>query len=389
MTYSVTSTTGRHFTVTTFGESASKYVGAVMDGIPAGLPISESDFSFELSFRKTGRKYVSGRREDDVPQIISGIYRGFTTGSPLTVVVQNRDPQPSLYEDVRHKPRPGHADLAFIKKYGRENWDYVGGGRSSARETLSRVVAGTVAKKMLLSVGAEVAGYLKSVGECIDNSVVDFSRAMESKRFLTRAASAEMDARFSDMIQKLFQEGDSTGGIVEVIAEGVPPGLGDPVFGKLKSALASALLSLPAVTGFEYGLGFRAAAMKGSQASDAIVLDHSGEPVPEENLSGGILGGISTGKNIVVRCAFKPTSSIRKPARTVDLDTMESAEISVIGRHDPVVAVRGVSVAEAMVAIVLSDYSLYEGIIPASRISRETAAELEEKWQMYKERFSQ
>ncbi|MEM0157194.1 MAG: chorismate synthase [Thermoplasmataceae archaeon] len=383
------SSMGRHLILTTFGESASRYVGAVVDGIPAGLPLSEEDLRFELGFRRTGRKLVSGRREDDVPEIVSGVYNGYTTGSPVTVTVRNSDAQPLLYKDVSHLPRPGHADLAFIKKYGRENWDYVGGGRSSARETLSRVIGGAIAKKLLMIAGTQVAAYLKSIGGTGDQSAASFTEAMESKHFATRARNSEMDAEFSKIINRLFSEGDSAGGIVEVIASGVIPGMGDPVFWKIKSELASAMMSMPAATGFEYGLGFKAASMRGSEASDSIIRDSSGNLRLEKNLSGGILGGITTGSDIVVRCAFKPTSSIRKPSITVDLDTMEPGSISVIGRHDPVVAVRGVSVAEAMMALVLADYYLYEGIIAASRISRKAAEEMEGKWKAYMKEYAQ
>ncbi len=384
----MTSTMGRNLIVTTFGESAGKYVGAVVDGLPAGLPISEEDIRFELSFRRTGRRLVSGRREDDIPEIVSGVYRGRTTGAPVAVMVKNKDAQPVLYQEVSHKPRPGHADLAFIMKYGRENWDFVGGGRSSARETLSRVIAGTFARKLLLMVNTEVAAYLKSVGEISDEGRTDFKSAMDSRKFATRASSPEMDRKFSELIERLFQEGESTGGVVEVMARGVPQGLGDPVFWKIKATLAGALMSLPAATGFEYGLGFGASRMLGSQASDSIVLDEEGRPVLERNLSGGILGGISTGMDLVVRCAFKPTSSIRKPARTIDLNTMQPDTISVTGRHDPVVAVRGVSVAESMVAIVLADHSMHEGLIPSSRIREEEGARIEERWKEFMKRFA-
>ena len=383
------STMGRRFLITTFGESASKYVGTVVDGIPAGLPISEKDLAFELSFRKTGRRFVSGRRENDIPEIVSGIYEGYTTGSPLTVLVRNEDPQPTLYENVKHEPRPGHADLAFIKKYGRENWDYVGGGRSSARETLSRVIGGTIAKKLILLRGTQVGSYLKSIGNVSGSARVTFQRAANSKHFLTRAVSERIDKRFSNIVERLLLEGDSAGGIVETIATNVPEGLGDPVFGKLKAVLAYAIMSIPAVVGFEYGLGFDGAKLKGSEASDSIVRNSNGTISLERNLSGGILGGITTGSELVVRCAFKPSSSIRIPAKTIDLDTLEDRKISVIGRHDPVVAIRGVAVVEAMVSIVLADYSLYEGIIPVSRIERGPALEMEEKWENYMREFTQ
>lgn len=357
-------------------------MGVVIEGVPAGLRLSENDLSHELRYRKTGNYLVSGRREEDSPRIISGLFEGRTTGSPVTVLFDNSDAISSLYEDVRHKPRPGHADLTFIKKYGRENWDYRGGGRSSARETVSRVAAGAIAKKLLMAIPTYVSGYLKSVGP-VHSGVSSPDASFESKRFPTRAPDEETDGKYVQLITESMKRGDSYGGVAEVFVMNPPEALGEPVFDKLKADLAKALMSMPAATGFEYGLGFRAAEMRGSEAADEIVRRSDGTLGLAKNLSGGILGGISTGETIVVRCAFKPTSSIRVPAKTVDLDTMLPAEISVRGRHDPVVAVRGVSVAEAMVSLVLADHAIISGFIPNSRISQDLSEEIEVRWQEY------
>lgn len=381
----MSSSTGRHFRVTTFGESHGGNMGVVVDGVPAGLRLTPEDISFELKYRRTGNYLVSGRREEDVPRIISGLFQGRTNGAPVTVLFDNRDAISSLYEDVRHMPRPGHADLSYIKKYGRENWDFRGGGRSSARETISRVAAGAIAKKLLMAVPTYVTGYLKSIGPVSANPVTA-EESFSSKSHPTRAPDEESDRRFTDIIMSTMKSGDSYGGVAEVFAINPPESLGEPVFDKLKADLGKALLSLPAVTGFEYGLGFRAAGMKGSEAADEIVMKDGGRIGLGGNLSGGMLGGISTGEDIVVRCAFKPTSSIRIPAKTVDLDTGKPAEISVKGRHDPVVAVRGVSVAEAMVALVIADHAMLSGFIPHSRLPEELSDSIEGRWAEYMKR---
>lgn len=383
----MSSSIGREFVVTTFGESHGKSMGVVIDGIPAGLELSESDLVPELKYRRTGNYLVSGRREEDHPRILSGVYEGRTTGSPVSVVFDNADAISSLYEDVSHKPRPGHADLTYIRKYGRENWDYRGSGRASARETISRVAAGAIAKKLLMAFPTTIGGYLKSIGPVVSNSPSDPSEALESRKFMTRALNSEFEAKFTETIMSSMKAGDSYGGIVEAFAINPPESLGEPVFDKLKAELGKAVLSLPAVTGFDYGMGFSAASLRGSEAADSIVLDNDGKLRLKDNKSGGMLGGISTGETIVIRAAFKPTSSIRIPAETVDLDTMQPAEISVMGRHDPVVAVRGVSVVEAMMAITLVDHAIIEGLIPKSRISGELSGTIEKRWQEFQAKY--
>ena len=379
---------GKIFNVTTFGESHGKELGVVIEGIPAGLSVSEADISFELKFRKTGNYLVSGRRENDLPRIASGTFNGKTTGAPLTVIFENVDSISSLYGEVSHKPRPGHADLAYIKRYGLENWDYRGGGRASARETISRVAAGAVAKKLLMFFPTYVAGYLKGIGPKQVLGYVDAADIQESKKFQTRSLDSTTDREFTELILDAMKKGDSYGGLVEAVAINPPEGLGEPVFDKLKADLAKAVLSIPAVTGFEYGLGFEASRMKGSDASDEICLKADGSLGLRKNLSGGMLGGISTGETLRIRCSFKPTSSIRIPSRTIDLNDMQPTEISVKGRHDPVVAVRGVSVVEAMMAIVLVDHSMRSGKIPVLKLEKEQSELIERRWKEYIARCS-
>lgn len=382
----MSSSIGREFVVTTFGESHGKAMGVVIDGVPAGLFLSENDLVPELKYRQTGSYLVSGRREDDKPQILSGVYNGRTTGSPVAIIFENVDAISSLYSDISHIPRPGHADLTYIRKYGRENWDYRGSGRASARETISRVAAGAVAKKLLMALDTRIAGYLKSIGPVDSEPVSDPNEVLNSRRFKTRAINTKMDEKFTETIMSSMKAGDSYGGIVEAYALNPPRSLGEPVFGKLKAELARAVMSIPAVTGFEYGMGFNAATMKGSEAADSIVFDR-GELRLKDNKSGGILGGISTGESIVIKCSLKPTSSIRLPAKSVDIDTMEPAEISVKGRHDPVVAVRGVSVVEAMMAITLADHAIIEGLIPRSKLPEDLSDSIEKRWQEFQKKY--
>jgi len=375
---------GESFRLTTFGESHGPMVGVVIDGVPAGLPLSEDDIKFELSFRRPGRPFVSGRREEDIPMIVSGLFEGKTTGAPITILVKNSDVISSLYSEIRHKPRPGHADLTYIIKYGFENWDYRGGGSASARETVGRVAASAIAKKLLMLVGVMVAAHLKSLGTVEADRDYSFEEILCSKYSPVRAASTSLESSYEELIRKAMSDGDSYGGIAEVVSKNVPPGLGEPVFDKLKADLGKAVMSIPAVVGFEYGLGFKLAKMRGSEANDEIILK-DGKLGWRKNIAGGMLGGISNGEDLVIRAAFKPTSSIRIPQRTVDLNTMEETTVSVIGRHDPAVAVRGVSVVESMVAIVLADHALRASLIPRVKLTSDQGREVEEKWKTYTE----
>ncbi|WP_449462521.1 chorismate synthase [Tardisphaera miroshnichenkoae] len=369
---------GKAIRVTTFGESHGPAVGAVIDGLPAGLPVSEDDVRFELSFRRPGRRYVSTRMEPDEPKIVSGTFNGKTTGMPLAIVIENRDAQPQYYEEVKYKPRPGHADLPYIRKYGYENWDYRGGGRSSARETVARVAAGAVAKKLLMVTGTVIAGYVRSIGELEEPRDPIFEEVLRSRRSDVRCLSIEGEAK--KLIAKLAAEGDSVGGVVEVRVKDPPRGLGEPVFDKLKGDLAKGCMSIPAAVGFEYGMGFLGSKRRGSEVADEIRIK-GGEPAFAKNVAGGVLGGLSTGDEIIIRVAFKPTSSTRRPVNTVDLRDMSETKLSMGGRHDPCVAIRAVSVVESMVALTLADHAKRAGVIPANRI--EHAEEVQRRWEEY------
>ncbi|MDT7894989.1 MAG: chorismate synthase [Desulfurococcales archaeon] len=376
-------TFGGMLRITTFGESHGAALGVVIDGVPAGLPLSEDDIAFELSFRRPGRLYVSSRREEDKPEILSGIFNGRTTGAPIAVIVRNIDVISKPYEEIRHKPRPGHADLPYIMRYGYENWDYRGGGRASARETVARVIGGVIAKKLLMLTDTWVAGHLRSLGPFEIDITPSFEEILCSRNSPVRACRKDIEKIYEEMIMQAMKEGDSYGGVVEVIARNPPAGLGEPVFDKIKADLAKAIMSIPAVVGFEYGLGFKASRMRGSEASDEIVM-RDGRLRWRYNYSGGILGGITTGEDIVIRCAFKPTSSIRKPQKTIDLRTMQETLISVTGRHDPAVAIRGVSVVESMVALVIADHAIRSGVINPVKLSPGDADKIEEGWRRYR-----
>ncbi|QXJ33424.1 chorismate synthase [Saccharolobus shibatae] len=373
---------GKLFRVTTFGESHGPAVGVVIDGVPAGLPLTVEDIKFELEFRRPGRLYVSGRREKDEPEILSGIFNNRTTGSPIAVIVRNTDVISGFYEEIRYKPRPGHADLPFIMKYGYENWDYRGGGRASARETVGRVIAGAVAKKLLMLTDTWIAGHLRSLGPEELNEEVTFEEVLCSKYSPVRASKKVLEEKYEALIKKATQEGDSYGGIAEVITKNPPIGLGEPVFDKMKAELAKAIMSIPAVTGFEYGLGFMASKMKGSEVNDEIIRKDN-KIGWKYNYAGGILGGLTNGEDLIVRCAFKPTSSIRKPQKTIDLRNLEETYISVIGRHDPAVAIRGVTVVESMVALTLVDHAMRAGVIPLVKLTEEQGNIIQQRWKRY------
>ncbi|QGA54896.1 chorismate synthase [Sulfolobus sp. E5-1-F] len=373
---------GKLFRVTTFGESHGPAVGVVIDGVPAGLPLTVEDIKFELEFRRPGRLYVSGRREKDEPEILSGIFNNRTTGSPIAVIVRNTDVISSFYEEIKYKPRPGHADLPYIMKYGYENWDYRGGGRASARETVSRVIAGAVAKKLLMLTDTWIAGHLRSLGPEELKEEVTFEEVLCSKYSPVRASKKVLEEKYEELIKKATQEGDSYGGIAEVITKNPPIGLGEPVFDKMKADLAKAVMSIPAVMGFEYGLGFIASKMKGSEANDEIIRKDN-RIGWKYNYAGGILGGLTNGEDLIVRCAFKPTSSIRKPQKTLDLRNLEETYISVIGRHDPAVAIRGVTVVESMVALTLVDHAMRAGVIPLVKLTEEQGNIIQQRWERY------
>jgi len=350
---------GTVFRVTTWGESHGRAVGAVVDGCPAGLDLSEEDVQRELDRRRPGYSPVStARREEDRAEILSGLFEGKTTGTPISILVWNRDAQSGAYDLLRNRPRPGHADLTYLARYGHR--DHRGGGRSSGRETVGRVAAGAVAKKLLSGEGIEVAGYVRELGgvRAIIPNLDDISSLREvAEKNPVRCPDQKAAEEMIDVLDQARSAGDSLGGVAEIVAVGVPPGLGEPVFDKLDGDLACALMGIGAVKAVEVGAGAEAARMRGSESNDPILPGTCG-PNFATNNAGGILGGISTGAPIICRIAVKPTPSISRPQRTVDLLTGEAAEIEIKGRHDPAIPPRIVPVAEAMVALVLADHLL-------------------------------
>ncbi len=347
-------TFGHLFRVTTWGESHGKALGVVVDGCPAGISLSAADIQYELDRRKPGTSEIASERvEPDEVQILSGLFGGKTTGTPITMLVWNRDVDSTPYETIKQIARPGQADYTYQMKYGLR--DYRGGGRASGRETLARVAAGAIAKKVLASRNIEIVGHVVEIGGIRAKSVGlnEIKKNVDTND--VRCADPGAAVKMRELIKAVKSEGDSVGGVVEVIATGVPPGLGEPVFDKLDAELAKALMSIGAVKGVEIGKGFEAARMRGSEMNDEFYIDE-GCIKARTNNAGGILGGISTGEPIVCRLAVKPTPSISKPQRSVDMERMEEVELRISGRHDPCICPRIVPVAEAMVAIVILDY---------------------------------
>lgn len=349
-------TFGERFRVTTAGVSHGPGYLCIIDGCPAGLPLSVDDLLPDLRRRRPGQsKLVTQRDEADVPDIWSGVFEGKTDGTPIGLSFRNADPRSADYGDIKDKYRPGHADYTFDAKFGFR--DYRGGGRSSARETVCRVAAGAIAKKVLAREGMRIVGYVKQIGDVVadvaDPTAVTLDAVEANPVRCPDHAAAE---RMIALIEEVRKDRDSIGGISELVAVGVPPGLGEPVFDKLKADLAKAMLSLPAVTAFEYGNGFAVARMRGSQNNDAFV-PRDGKVATETNRHGGMLGGISSGMPVVCRVAVKPTSSLPQPQKTVTRN-VEPTEIVVKGRHDPCLLPRFVVMGEAMMALVLVDHWL-------------------------------
>jgi chorismate synthase len=349
-------TFGELFRVTTAGVSHGPGYLVIIDGCPPGLPLGVEDLLPDLRRRRPGQsKIVTQRQEDDEPEIWSGVFEGKTDGTSIGILFRNADQRSHDYSDIKDKYRPGHADFTFDAKYGAR--DYRGGGRSSARETVCRVAAGAVAKKLLRQQGVAVLGYVKQVGDVVAD-VPDPTRVTLEQVEATpvRCPDVEKAAAMIALIEAVRKDQDSIGGVCELVATGVPPGLGEPVFDKLKADLAKALLSLPAVTAFEYGAGFAVARLRGSENNDAFVPKPGGIGT-ETNRHGGILGGISSGEPVVCRVAVKPTSSLPREQRTVTR-AGEPTTIATRGRHDPCLLPRFVPMGEAMVALVLADHWL-------------------------------
>ena len=340
---------GKLFKITTWGESHGRGLGVVIEGCPAGLPIKESEIQFELNRRRTGQsKVTTTRKEGDQIQIMSGVFKGKTTGTPISLLVENEDADSSKYELIKDLYRPGHADYTYDMKYGFR--DYRGGGRSSARETVGRVAAGAIAKKLLARERIKIIGFTRQVGKHIAKNI-DYT---EIENNIVRCPDNKIAEKMINSIMRARKKGDSLGGVVEVIAQGVPAGLGEPVFDRLDADLAKAVMSMPAVKGVEIGVGFQSAVMTGSECNDVFTMKNK-KVITTTNNAGGILGGISNGMDIVIRLVVKPTSSINKAQDTVTQQG-KKAEIRVEGRHDPCVATRAVPIAEAMVAITLIDH---------------------------------
>lgn len=357
---------GQAFRITTAGESHGPGNVVIIDGCPAGLPLSIEDLQVDLDRRKPGQsKIVTQRSESDTPEILSGVFEGETTGTSIAILVRNEDQKSRDYADIMDKYRPGHADYTFDAKYGRR--DYRGGGRSSARETVARVAAGVVAKKILKhAFGGEVLCYTKQVGALIadvDPESVTFEQIEtlpSGEPNIVRCPDASIADKMVELIGELRKDQDSIGGVAEIVARGVPAGLGEPAFDKLKADLGKALFSLPAVLGVEYGVGFGAATLRGSENNDAFFMrEENGDRrvSTRSNRHGGMLGGISSGLPIVLRAAIKPTSSLPREQETVT-KAGEATTIRTKGRHDPCLLPRFAPMGEAMVAIVIADHFL-------------------------------
>lgn len=360
------STIGVLFRVTTAGESHGPANVVIVDGCPPGLALSEADLRPELARRRPGQSHlVSQRAEPDEPEILSGVHAGLTTGAPIAVVVRSVDPKSRDYDELSELYRPGHADYTYEAKYGHR--DPRGGGRASARETVSRVVAGAIAKKLLARASVRVLGWVAQVGDVVasipDKTAVTLA---EVEATPTRCPDGVAAEKITELVERVRKDQDSVGGICEIVAVGVPVGLGEPVFDKLKADLAKALFSIPAVMGVELGSGFRAATMRGSEHDDIFL---PGDPLAlrtETNHHGGTLGGLSSGMPLLLRVAIKPTSTIPRELRTVNRQGQPTT-VRARGRHDPCIALRFPPIGEAMVAITLADHLLRASASPAHR----------------------
>ena len=349
----MTNTFGKLFSFTSFGESHGPAIGCVIDGCPPLIEIEEQDIQKDLDRRRPGTsKFVTQRNEPDKVKILSGIFEGKTTGTPIALLIENQDQKSKDYSDIKDKFRPSHADYTYFKKYGIR--DYRGGGRSSARETAVRVAAGAVAKKFLKKHNIEITGYISQIGSIkIDKNNINYNQISKNDFF---CPDINKVTELEDYLTKIKKEGDSIGAIIEIVAKNVPAGLGEPVYNKLDTALAAAMMSINAVKAVEIGSGFDVATKGGSEVSDEISMDGN-EVSFSNNNSGGILGGISSGQDIIIRFAVKPTSSILKEKNTIDKFGNNTTLITK-GRHDPCVGIRAVPIGEAMAACVLLDHFL-------------------------------
>jgi chorismate synthase len=343
--------------ITTFGESHGGGIGVIIDGCPPKIEISEAEIQQELDRRRPGQSNLTTqRKEEDRCEILSGVFRGKTLGTPISILVRNKDARPEDYAEIEKKFRPSHADFTYEAKYGIRNWQ--GGGRASARETIGRVAAGAVAKKIMsvLCPKFEIVAYVERIHEITANINRSVVKLEDVEKNAVRCPDPAAAKKMASLIEETRDGGDSVGGVIECIARGIPPGLGEPVFDKLEADLAKAMLSLPATKGFEIGSGFRATRMRGSEHNDPFEV-RAGRIRTSTNNSGGVQGGISNGEEIYFRVGFKPTATIRFEQKTVT-SSREKTRLAARGRHDPCVLPRAVPIVEAMAAIVLCDHAL-------------------------------
>ncbi len=354
---------GKLFVITSFGESHGRCVGTIIDGCPAGLPITVEDIQREVDKRRPGAGVAAtARLEADKVEILSGVFNGTSTGAPICLLIWNKDVDSSEYEKMRYLPRPGHADYTAFIKYGGFN-DFRGGGRFSGRITATFVMAGAIAKKLLNLMGMDVLAHTIEIGG-IKAEPVPFDEIRENvEKNLVRCADPKAAGEMVTLIEKVREEGDSIGGIVEGIALNVPVGWGEPVFDTLEGDLAKALFAIPAVKGVEFGTGFSVSGKRGSENNDPFTI-RDNKIVTTTNNAGGILGGISNGMPVVARVAVKPTSSIAKSQQTVNLENMQSTQLTVKGRHDVCIVPRAVPVVEAMIAVTLCDFAMRAELLP-------------------------
>ncbi len=353
---------GQLFRITTWGESHGGGIGVVIDGCPPRIELSEADIQRELDRRRPGQSsIVTQRDEPDRCQVLSGVFEGKTLGTPISILVMNKDARPEAYAEMAQTFRPSHADFTYQAKYGIRNWQ--GGGRASARETIGRVAAGAIARKVLQKISArfEIVAYVSQVHEISAEVNRETVKLSEVERNTVRCPDEKAAVRMIELIEKTRGDGDSLGGIIECIIRGVPVGLGEPVFDKLDADLAKGMLSLPATKGFEIGAGFAATKLRGSEHNDAFEM-REGSVRTKTNRSGGLLGGISNGEDIVFRVAFKPTATIAREQETVTSSGAETT-LAAKGRHDPCVLPRAVPMVEAMAALVLCDHALRQRAI--------------------------
>ncbi len=351
----MSNTIGKLFTFTSFGESHGKGIGGIIDGCPAGIDMDESFIQNELDRRKPGQSSIATpRKEDDKVEFLSGVFEGKTTGTPIAFVIWNQNQHSTDYDHLKEVYRPSHADFTYQQKYGIR--DHRGGGRSSARETAARVVAGAVAKLVLKTKGVEITAYTSQVGHIAMTQTVDTVDLTLTENNIVRCPQQEVAEQMIEYIKELKKSGDSIGGIISCIIKGLPVGLGEPIFDKLQARLAAAMLSINASHGFDYGRGFEGVSLRGSQMNDSFIK--SGDKVSTKtNNSGGIQGGISNGEEVYFRVLFKPVATISKKQETLDIHTNE-VELEAKGRHDPCVLPRAVPIVEAMAAITLLDLYL-------------------------------